>query len=144
MSVTATIDLQIEIDEGMGMVGLIEVLCSYGWGFNYDGMVFYLPPGDKDSFSWVRGLVSDEELIKILKQKERNSESIGVTMIWASSGVGGEFNLFPDGLMSVNLSVNRKITDQGFTDVNWYLEKVVYPIRHASVRIESIEFTECI
>jgi hypothetical protein len=115
---------------------------AFGWSFNYDGAVFYLPIGDNDAFDWQRDEISDDALFDSLKEKEKNGELIGVTLIWKNTGIGGEFLFRLDGSMSIILSINRKKVEQGFTDINWYLSRIIPALTAGNINIESFEFSE--
>ena len=64
-----------------------------------------------------------------------------MALTWRDSEIGGEFLIYPDGLILISLSINRKTSNEGFTDVNWYLSKILPPLRK-SFTIESIKFSE--
>lgn len=142
MSVSASMDLKINTESITFILDVIRLLLAFGWRFNYDGAVFYLPVGDDDDFNWHSDDISDDELLDILREKERLGELIGVAMTWKNTGIGGEFLFRQDGSFSVNLSINRRKVKEGFTDATWYFSRIIPALAVGKINIESIEFSE--
>ena len=86
--------------------------------------------------------IDHDEVLGILKKKETLGELIGISLTWEESGIGGEFLFRSDGTISINLSLNtRRDPQTGFTDINWYINKLVNPLSRLT-KIESLRFTE--
>lgn len=146
MAVLASID--VNLITSFGRVSTKKVLMSlydFGWSFDDHGKVSYLPIGDEDNFSWKSEQMSTEDLLEIIELKEKMSEVNGVTMTWKNTGIGGDFLFWTDGNISINLTVNRKLIDDEIkiTDVNWYLTKLLPPLKQNDVYISSFRYEEC-
>lgn len=143
MSVSASIDVELNFKSNTSMLVVIQSLLNFGWSFDYEGSVFYLPVGDDDDFDWKRSDISTDVLLDIFRKKEQLGELIGVTMTWQETEIGGEFLFWHDASLSVNLSVNRKCVEEyGYTDINWYMEKIIPALKIDSIRVESFSFSE--
>lgn len=145
MSVSANIDLRLAFPNKPEtfMMTDIQLLLSFGWSFNDGGTATYLPVGDNDNFDWQRVAISDANLLDILWKKEKSGELMGVAMTWQNTGIGGEFLFFQDGLISLNLSINRKkIKGYKYTDINWYIERIFPALNKDQTRIESFSYSE--
>lgn len=146
MAISADIDVKwyAKGDSIISIVSIIRKLLGFGWSFNYEGGALYLPIGD-EYFDWERADFDGDDLIAIIHRKEKNGELIGVTMTWKETGIGGEFLFRQDNTFSICLTINRKVLYEGrYTDVNWYLEKVVLAFVGSNIGIESINFSESI
>ncbi len=142
MSVSASIDVKIKVETKFFVLEVIKLLLAFGWCFNYDGAVFYLPVGDDDNFDWYSDDISDDDLLDILREKEKLGELIGVAMTWENTGIGGGFLFRSDGTVLLNLNINRRKAEYGFTDVNWYFSRIIPAFAVGKLHIESIEFSE--
>lgn len=140
MAVSASLDIQVINYSSMSVC--IKNLINFGWGFNYEGKVFYLPVGDED-FNWKNDVLSDENIFKIFLEKEKNKETIGICMIWKNTNVGGDFLFREDGSISINLNINRKKLFN-HTDFNWYTDHIINALNKDSVMVESFAFTEAL
>ncbi len=143
MSRSASIDIELYGQE-IKIVDIIYMLLSFGWSLNDNGKVSYLPPGVDDNFEWIHDDIKESNLFSLLKKKELVGELIGIVLTWRDTGIGGQFLLRKDMSISFILSVNRKkISDINiFTDVNWYLEKIIPALTSKDVNIESISWEE--
>ena len=142
MSVSSSIDIQTTSSDRSIALFSIKALKEFGWMLNHNGAVFYLPLEDDDEFNWTSANMSDTDLNNILIQKDRLGELIGIAMTWHNTDIGGEFLFRASGLISINLSINRKLTGSNLTDVNWYLEKIIPALHRGNIQIESISFSE--
>lgn len=142
MSISASIDLAINTTISPLILAIIGILLDAGWGFKYEQFSSYLPLGDNDDFDWKIEKIEDINLLEILAEKEKSGELIGVAMVWKNTGSGGTFLFHSDGSISINLSINRKKIEEKFTDVNWYIDKLISPLIEAKIIIESFVFSE--
>lgn len=55
----------------------------------------------------------------------RASRDTGLVLTWHEEHVGGEFIVRPGLSLSVSLSIHRRTTKRGVTDVSWYLDRLV-------------------
>lgn len=148
MSISASID--IKLIKYISSIRIIQELSNFGWTLNHRGKMSYLPINDNGMFNWTDEDFCEESLIKILKQKEKLGELIGVGMVWQDINIGGEFLFYPsdklDGQISIILSMNRKIlqinTHLKITDVNWYLIKLLPPLNKGDFNVEFYSYSE--
>jgi hypothetical protein len=134
MSVSASID--IILSEKKTAVEIINRLMNFGWTLaTKDGYIGYLPLGDKDDFHWQAEKISFEALTKILHEKERANEIVGVTMTWKDTEIGGSFLFWRnDSLETFSMCTDgnrqRTILDGNYeiTDFQWYLAKLLPPL----------------
>jgi hypothetical protein len=145
MSNSATIDINILLnDSPINVVEIINKLIDFGWSLNDNGQISYLPLGDNDDFNWIRENISKEKLMNILIKKESQNELIGIAMTWNTSEIGGEFLFWGRGEISINLNINKKLQNNLFTDVNWYLEKLIIAFIDMGLKIEKYTYQEYI
>ncbi len=148
MSVSASIDVKFVTseDKGSSIVDIVKGLIKNGWTLNDNGKVSYLPVGDDGDYNWVSENINIDELINILDEKERQNESIGVSLTWGDTNIGGTLLLWDKKSLSFNLSINRKIINQdssmGITDVNWYLEKLISGLINERLKVASFSFEQ--
>ncbi|WNF04738.1 hypothetical protein [Brevibacillus borstelensis] len=146
MSIEASINVKLVHDtlQKVPALDVIINLLEFGWTFDDNGHCSYLPLGDIDDFEWKSEVLGKEHLLNVVKEKERMNEIIGVVMTWENTGVGGEFLLWNDGSISLKLNVNRKTTGENlrFTDINWYLDKLLPALNQRNIKIEAFSFEE--
>lgn len=140
MSVSATLD--IELFEGnIDSVEIIECLLRNGWRIEDNGNKVYLPINDDDMFNWQsENIITDYEVIEILRKKNSINEVLGVSLSWLDTNIGGEFLVRQDLSISMSLSNNRQLNSYGVTDFDWYLSKIVPILNKRELNIESIAF----
>ncbi|MBU6951600.1 hypothetical protein [Hahella sp. HN01] len=144
MATSADIDIKWSMKAGSiyNNIDLIEALLECGWRFDYGDSYFYLPLGDED-FNWERTNISKQELLGVFRKKEQLGEIIGVAMVWGDLGIGGEFLFRNNHTFSVCLTINRKVVERGgYTNVEWYLDKLIPVLVNAQLDIVSIDFSE--
>ncbi len=158
MSVSASFDLRVVRSSGKELASQIEIikaLANYGWSFFRGEYVCYLPYGDNDNFNWTAEIISFESFLKILEQKEKRSELIGVSMTWKNSNIDGELLIWGaeearknkiHTPISFNMAANRKrfISQNNYeiTDVNWYMEKLLPALNQNGMYVEYFSYEE--
>ena len=151
MSISASIDLNWipKSEFNYPLIHLIQMFLKFGWSLNYEGQILYLPLGDNGDFDWQKDDINEDEIFSIFAQKESCGETIGITMMWGDTDIGGDFLFQKDCSLSMLLSINRKtcadITDiTDITDVNWYLSKILPVLNSTDFKIESFSFNQSI
>lgn len=142
MSITSSIDFTIADSVNATPTYIIDILHKQGWEFDLDSKKEYLPVGDNEEYDWQIEKLSNSALWKILKEKEYNCETIGIVMTWKSSEIGGSFHFWSQNSFSMIININKKITLEGETDVNWYINKIIPLLKRANLIIESFVFSE--
>ena len=147
MSVSASINIQLgkmNINR-VSAIQLIKTFIRNKWRIQWNNNISYLPVGD-DDFDWQSDKISIEELVNIVEEKESRGELIGILMLWDSTEFGVELLIHSELELSFNLSVNRKVITYAknthITDINWYLEKIVIPLKENNYIIEYFSFDE--
>ena len=147
MSVSASINIQLgkmNINR-VSAIQLIKTFIRNKWRLQWNNNISYLPVGD-DDFDWQSDKISIEELVNIVEEKESRGELIGILMLWDSTEFGVELLIHSELELSFNLSVNRKVITYAknthITDINWYLEKIVIPLKENNYIIEYFSFDE--
>lgn len=144
MSVYSTIDVRLA-NTSVESWRICEAFRCGGWNPLFDDQIMYLPLGDDDEFDWKSVSQSEESLVKKeLKEKSEAGETLGIVFVWQDSQCGGEFLIFPNGKISVNLSVNRRRIARcnRSTDVSWYVERIMTSLENTPLQVESISWQE--
>jgi hypothetical protein len=125
---------------------VLEALLSNGWSMENNGHISILPLGDRGEHSWVDLELSEQNnVLDIIKEKEKRGEAIGVTLTWKDSNVGVDFLVFTKDTILFSLTINRKLlASSGFSDVSWYLEKIIPAITSCGVTIINTRWKELI
>ncbi|WP_145326110.1 hypothetical protein [Paenibacillus xylanexedens] len=127
MSVSASIE--ISLSKQISRMTILRKLEEFGWSYNDQGKVTFLPIGDEDDFNWQRKCIPTDELLKILAIKDNQGELIGVAMTWKDTNIGGTFLIKKNGTILMSPDINRKVLDvesyNKVTDINWYTTKLV-------------------
>lgn len=158
MSIEASIDLrvtQLPLRTLVSPIKILQKLLKFGWTLQHDGRMFYLPLGDDDMFDWTDEKMSVVSFMKILEEKERRNELIGVRLTWQDTKRGGNILLQNSENMSkssmydnilFSLDANRKIlNDDKFLkiiDVNWYLTKLLPIFNDGDTLVEHFTYDE--
>lgn len=151
MSVSASIDIQFVQKENdrMSSIAVLQKLIQFGWTFNDYGLVSYLPIGDNDDYDWQREDISIDSIMNIISVKEQNRENIGVVLTWKDTDIGGQFLLWNDGNLSINLTINLKRLEGideskniKITDVNWYFTRLIPAFKGKELSVESCRYQE--
>ena len=141
MSTLVTLDFQTNNPKNLSRPSIVKSLLTAGWSFDYEGAAFLLPLGG-DEYDWTRQEIDEKELFFHLERKVKSGEVIGLTLTWKQTMIGGEFLLKTDDSISMNLSINLRMTSSKIVDINWYLERLVPVLRQAGLEIICTEFQE--
>ncbi len=121
---------------------IISTLLQAGWKVDTDGLIHFLPLGDKDAFAWTTRSVNDVQIVfDIMKKKEEAGEIIGLDLFW-EDGCGFDILFHSREKISFLLDIYRKTLEEDprLTDVNWYLIRIIAPLLSARIPIEFIEW----
>lgn len=134
-------------------IRIVSCLLDHGWNLDDQGTINYLPFGDKDEFSWQSlDLSQKEKFFRILAEKEKAEEIVGVVILDAKELTGGQLLIFPPTMIEGEeirqidfiLDANRKKLDDmiELTDVSWYLLKFVPALLSSGLEISSVQWQE--
>lgn len=105
-----------------------------------------MPIGDDDKFDWKSEKISFESLVQIIEKKERIEEIIGVILTWQDTGIGGQFLFRCNGIISVNVTLLRKLISSNsnveITDINWYLTRLLNVFNEKVMQVEHFSYQE--
>ncbi|MEC0124145.1 hypothetical protein [Paenibacillus pabuli] len=140
---SVSVSIEIRLSKQISRMTILRKLEDFGWTYNDQGKVTYLPIGDEDDFDWQHKSIPLEELLKILVIKDNQRELIGVVMTWKDTDEGGTFLIEENGTIIISPDINRKVLDiesyNKITDVNWYITKLIPAFGQL---YESISFNE--
>jgi len=145
MSQTMTIDIKV-----YGKIDMREFLLAlenYGWTFNDNGQINYLPLGDED-FDWERvSLSKKQDVLSIIVKKIAAKEMIGIVMTWQDSMIGGNFLYMPERFtLSFSASINRQKLKNDpydrFTSIDWYYSKILRGLSDCRIDIQGVQIDD--
>ena len=141
MSTDAGAFLRVQLSEGMSSMDVLAALISGGWVLDDLGSITYLPPGDED-FDWTsRGHDALDLVERDLQQRVRQGEVLGVVLTLRETDIGGTFLFYSDGRVIFSPIVNRVLRADGSTDADWYLSRLLPPVR-ARVPVQEVRWSE--
>jgi hypothetical protein len=133
MSRCAGVDIYIE--EVRDAAEIFDILLRAGWGLNYWGTILYLPMGpDAGGGRWQKESLEAWPHVRSLLE---NGGAIGLGLRWQSAEPGGLFEFRQGRTLSILFDADRP-TLQGcghFTDMSWYLARLVEPLLEAECNI---------
>ena len=132
---------------------IIQLLVDYGWNLiNKDGNVTYIPPHDDEDYNWTTSPMSEKMIMKIIEEKEKLNEIVGIILTWQNTEIVGKILLWPekqigkkktDISMALCFEADRKMIDNtNVTDVNWYLTKLLPAFNRGNTRVEYFSYDE--
>ena len=124
----------------------IRLLTSLGW-FCYDGdnHAEYLPVGDKDSFDWQMGEITESGLYAIFDQKWQAGETVGVVLYYRDTEYGVTLLSADVSEILIIPNINRRTLDDdedSMTDVNWYAERLFQKLLWYNCGMTDFQFEE--
>ncbi len=126
---------------GGGLEEILAVLQAAGWG-NREGMTEYLPQHDDGMYDWQKSNLSPEEFSVILHEKQRLHETVGVILYYQNTETGIMLLAQDAQEIQFGLDIGRRTIADHMTDVSWYLEHVVLPMKRAGFGMDSVKFRE--
>jgi hypothetical protein len=152
MSVSSSIDFNIysPSNKKNNPYDIFISFLENGWEYENNGIVHHLPLGDKEVYNWQDAVLSLEEVKVLIDKKLKSRETLGFTFIKKINPPLNEITGIDllywfkkrYGMYSILLTIYRKKTEEGITDVSWYLSEIYKIVRHAGYEIEFVEFTE--
>jgi hypothetical protein len=80
--------------------------------------------------------------LSLLDKKQIANEIGGIELYFDDSDTGINVLFFPNSRISISLSINRRKISNRYTDINWYIENLLLPMKE-KLSVESFSFTEC-
>lgn len=140
MSVDAGLNVYLGEYRIMDIVG---VYLKHGLSvFDRDNRAFIIT---SDDFDCDYLSVTFDELTDIIEDKERSGSPVCISLYENGERVTSLLKTAPDEL-GIACDINRRTLDSGgrrrYTDVNWYIEKFIEPLRADGFVIEGFKFWE--
>ena len=130
MSSAFSLEIVVEDKEISSLKEIIELLLKNNWRINKFGKIVFLPVNDDDMYNWVSKELSIEDFYKILLQKEKNNEIVGIEFIDANSDIGVHLIAKSKNHLTFTFNINRKYLDDNniIIDYNWYADNILKKI----------------
>lgn len=140
MSVDASLNVYLGEYRIMDIVG---VYLKRGLSvFDRDNRAFIIT---SDDYDWDYLTITFDELTKIIEDKERRGSLVCISLYENGEPVTNLLKTTPDEL-GIACDINRRTLDSGgrrrYTDVNWYIEKFIEPLRTDGFVVEGFKFWE--
>lgn len=125
------------------------MLSSLGWSYyDEDGNAEYLPEGDKDSFDWQIGEITESALYAVFDSKQQQEETVGLVLYYRGTEHGitllasdkSEIILIPN----INRVTLTEDDEDSITDVNWYSERLIQKLLWYDCGMVSFKFEESV
>lgn len=126
------------------LLDILEVFQKIGWSiYNSYGEIEYLLFGDNGNYDWKREKMSAIKFYQIVMDKTAAKEQVGVNLFYNDGKEGVSFLAYDTNQVILSLSINRRISNgKGHTDMNWYLENIVYKFFDFGVKLFSYQLEE--
>lgn len=127
MSAAFSLNIKLEANCLIHCKEIIELLIKNEWNIRKGEEITYLPLNDDDMFEWTTSTISDSDFLKLVDEKERINELIGIEIFWTDTDIGGHLLLYSAIDFSFELNINIKFIQEEYKipDFNWYAEKLV-------------------
>ena len=135
------------LDNFFSYIKIFQSFLDNGWDYEINNLTQYNPLGDKDGLIFKVKKFEIDEIIQFIHKKISANEIFEFELIKKSLCIGEEHHgidlrQYQDGEYYVRLEINRKITSEGFTDVNWYFSEINKVVHDAGYKIEHIRYEE--
>lgn len=130
------------------LLDIIKLLNSFGWTYyDEDEHAEYLPVGDRDSFDWQMGEITEGDLYAIIDRKQQRGETVGLVMYYRDTEYGITLLAADTSEISIMPNINRKTLDEdddtdSVTDVSWYAERILQKLIWYNCDVDSFKFEE--
>lgn len=148
MSVDMSINIKLKDNNSnkINVVTFLKDLISSGWNLINDNRIIYLPIGDDGDYDWSEDNMTIDNFFNIVKVKEENNEVIGIMIKWKESEIGGNLLIYSTSEIIFSICVNRKkirlSNNDEMIDINWYVEKLILPLKRKNYMFESFSYEE--
>ena len=130
------------MDNDRDAIDVLKCLLHHGWTIYDNGEKIFLPENDNGMFDWKSQVnITDSEIFSILTIKYKAKETLGISLSWLDTNIGGEFLIYPDLSVSLCCSNNRQTNNYNITDFDWYLSKLIPIFIKENFYIESLTFS---
>ena len=125
------------------MADILKLFQQIGWEiYNPQRKVEYLPIGDDDQYAWRCEEISEAKLYGVISEKIAKKEQIGVNLFYSNGTEGISLMAYNTSQIMLSITINRKTVKGKYTDMAWYLEKIIYKFLNIDVRLLSYKIEE--
>lgn len=146
MSSLAYINIIYHSSREISVLEILEMYLANGWSLNDNGHISFRPLGDRDDFNWVQlRLGQIQELKDIIRNKVTANEDPAVVLVLKELEVGAATTFYPkDRRINFLLDIGKKTHPElpHWTDVSWYLPRILNPLLVSGLIIGQVDFTE--
>ena len=124
----------------------IKILNSLGWSYyDSDNHAEYLPLGDRDSFDWEIGEMTESGLYALFDRKLQAGETVGLVLYYRDTEHGVTLLAADISEILIIPNINRKTLDDdhdSMTDVSWYAERLFQKLLWYDCGMTNFQFEE--
>lgn len=123
---------------------IIDYYLDSEWSLDCQEEICLLPLGDKNDNNWTSLKTTEiEKVFNTFRKKSDAHETIGISLIWKGTDIGVNAHFYSDNSILFSIAINRKVLENTeFTDVSWYLPKILMPLTKRNIVVEFIEWRE--
>jgi len=134
--------IEIEFESPCNRLEVLKAIKQYGWEFTEGNQTSYLPLSNGEEFNWQYSTINFDELWNLIQKKDLFCETIGVSLTWKNSQIGGQIIFDTKSNLLFNVCLNPKyiIPQIGLVDTSWYLERLISPILQQGIKISSLKY----
>ncbi|WNG57015.1 hypothetical protein F0U59_21310 [Archangium gephyra] len=117
---------------------LIRALLSQGWRANDHGGISHTRAGvDNWESSPLERL---DEVLEALDEEWDTGEPVAITLVMEGADTGGIFMFLHENTLSVIANYNRRTLERAgnFTDMSWYIERILPALLSLHQEVESV------
>lgn len=140
-------ELTIHVTNITSVFEFIVKLNDIGWNWkNEKGETEFLPLNDNDNFNWCCKEITLEELFHLTTEKEKANEIVGIQLYYHFGKVGITLLANKSSEYSFSFNSNRVTVAAergiGSTNVNWYIERIIWELQKQNVQIQFMQYRE--
>jgi hypothetical protein len=136
-------EIKVSTADYPGMINAIDIvdaLLNSGWTMDVEGDIrLYLGDGDWAVFN----ILEESRVLSRIGQRGA-AETIGISLRWQGTSHGLDV-LFVENSPAITFSLTihrRQLGNMNFTDVSWYLERVLPALVSSGLKIEELTRSE--
>lgn len=121
---------------------LLEKFHISKWNYLHENQVTFLPINDDDMYDWKIETLDRRDINSIINAKQLNNEKIGIVLYFDDTEIG--ITLLADNTAEILLSldINRVSIKNKETDMTWYVENLIIPLKKHGLIITSVSFDD--
>lgn len=135
--------LQLYFNHPTTLEKIVTTLFDAGWSLNDYGKISLYVESGHDEYDWVdMKLVEEKDFFTTLKREAKNTKLVGIVLSWKFQEEGISLLMHDPKVLIVGMRINRrKLENSIFSDVTWYLDRVLTPLAQ-TLKIESFSWSD--